>query len=74
MKLQSFTTEVESSMLKSLTVIPSEELLIAEFNGGAKYLYVGVPSQLVSDIMNAESQGKAFNKEIKNGGFNYHKI
>lgn len=75
MKLSAQVTEVDSSMLKSLTLLPTQNIMIAEFNNSTKYLYVGVTQPMYDEVINAESVGKAFNKLVK-GGIDclYHKI
>jgi len=72
-KLLAFKTEVESSNLKALEIIPTEKLMIVEFLNGTKYLYTNVEELDYDTIVQAESVGKAFNA-FKKLGNDYHKI
>ena len=72
-KLLAFKTEVESSNLKALEIIPTEKLMIVEFLNGTKYLYTNVDELDYDTIVQAESVGKAFNT-FKKLGNDYHKV
>tara|TARA_Y100001973_G_C5094634_1_gene279374 strand:+ start:107 stop:322 length:216 start_codon:yes stop_codon:yes gene_type:complete len=61
-------TRVESSLLKGLGYDAATSTLEVEFHNGSVYVYEGVPQTVYSDIMGAESVGKAFNQLVKREG------
>ena len=58
-------TPVTSSNVASVGYDINAQLLEVEFNNGAIYRYEKVPPQVHSDLMHAESIGKALNATIK---------
>ena len=62
-------TLVESSNIAGFNFVPYESadegVLIVKFNNGTYYRYAGVPSQVATDLFEAESVGRYFNKNIK---------
>lgn len=66
---------VTSSMLAALGYNPSTEDMVAQFHSGNKlFKYLGVPSGVFVSVITSPSQGKAFDKFVKKGGFNYTEI
>lgn len=65
---------VESSNLSLIGYDPEEETLEVTFHNKASYRYFHVPSKLVSDLLNADSIGSFFYKNIVKGQFKYEKI
>ncbi len=64
-----YKAEVESSFIASVEYIQSEECgqtLIVKMTNGRCYYYGGVPTEVVGDLLTAESIGKAYNATIKN--------
>lgn len=64
-----FVAEVESSFIKELRFIQSDDCgttLEVVMNGGRRYFYGNVPSEIVGQVVTADSIGKAYNKYIKN--------
>lgn len=47
--------------------------LIIKFNNGSVYSYEDVPLKIYKDLINAESHGKFFNKNIRMS-YPYHKV
>jgi hypothetical protein len=60
-------TEVESSNIAQIGYMAEDELLEIMFHSNEKYWYVGVPSDVVDNLLTAESVGKYFNAHIKKG-------
>lgn len=59
-------TYVESSHIQSIGYDPDNAILEIEFKkNGAIYQYYDVPQYEYDELMNAESKGKYFNKNIK---------
>ena len=50
------------------------KILEIEFSSSEVYDYFDVPKKLFVGLLNAESAGKFFNKEIKQAGFRFQKI
>lgn len=65
---------VKSSNLKSVGHEKEANELHVEFHGGSVFAYDGVSAELHERLMKAESIGKFFHKEIKNGGFKFRQI
>ncbi len=57
---------IESSMLQSIGYDGNSSTLELEFNSGAVWQYFDFPESLWYEFEAAESQGKFFNREIKN--------
>lgn len=57
---------VSSSNIKSIGYNESKKLLGIEFNNGSIYEYYNLPEESYFSLMGATSQGKYFNKYIKN--------
>ena len=51
-------TPVSSSNVASIGYDPDQMILEVEFNNGAVYNYIDVPTQIFTDFLNAASKGK----------------
>jgi hypothetical protein len=60
---------VTSSALSSVGFDGREGVLEVEFRTGRVYRYVGVPSRKHAELMEAESLGQYFGREIRNAGY-----
>jgi len=67
-------TPVKSSNLASVGYESSSSTLEIEFHGGGIYQYDGVPQEIYDGLLSADSKGKYFHRNIKNGGYPYTKI
>ena len=56
---------VESTSLKSIGYLENELRLEVEFTGGKVYDYFGLPLNIHTALMNAESKGAFFNDIVK---------
>jgi hypothetical protein len=56
---------VDSSMIKAIGHDPETSNLHVEFHGGAKYIYLGVPPEKHTALMQSESIGRHFNQNIR---------
>lgn len=63
-----------SSNLESVGYDKSANDLIVQFKGGGKYKYLGVPNIIYEGFMKADSKGKYFAQNIKNGGYQFQKV
>ena len=59
-------TLITSSNVKAVEYDEENEILTVEFNRGDVYSYIGVPQQVVDDLMEAESKGRFLNQNIMN--------
>lgn len=57
---------VVSSNIKSIGYDESSTILEIEFLNSRLYQYFNVPIEIYDELMNADSQGKYFNANIKN--------
>lgn len=64
----------KSSNLESAAYNVDTKELIMKFLNGSFYSYENVPLNIVEGIATADSSGKYFYKEIKQGGFSYKKL
>ena len=64
---------VISSSISSIGYDESTQTLEIEFSDGAIYQYLGVIPKIYKEIMDADSSGKYFHKNIKNI-YNYSKV
>jgi hypothetical protein len=55
---------IESSQISKVGY--SSGVLLIEFIGGSKYIYVGVDRYTYNALMSSESKGSFFSKNIKN--------
>jgi KTSC domain len=58
-------TPVDSSNLAQIGYDQEAQELYVEFISGSTYVYSGVPESTAQEIMNADSKGSYFNREIK---------
>ncbi|WP_136687483.1 KTSC domain-containing protein [Halorhabdus amylolytica] len=56
---------VSSSNLSSVGYDETNQVLEIEFNGGRVYQYFDVPKRIHQELMNANSHGKYFHRNIK---------
>jgi hypothetical protein len=58
-------TKVESTTLRSAGYEAAREILELEFAAGDVYQYLEVPASVYRSLMQAESKGTYFNREIR---------
>lgn len=63
----------KSSRILKMSYIKSKKLLNITFNSGAIYEYYDVPMEVTDGIIQADSLGKYFDKNIK-GIYNYRRV
>ena len=63
----------KSSRILKMSYIKSKKLLTITFNSGAIYEYYDVPMEVTDGIIQANSLGKYFDKNIK-GIYNYRRV
>ena len=63
----------KSSRILKMSYIKSKKLLTITFNSGAIYEYYDVPMEVTDGIIQADSLGKYFDKNIK-GIYNYRRL
>lgn len=63
----------KSSRILKMSYIKSKKLLTINFNSGATYEYYDVPMEVIDGIIQADSLGKYFDKNIK-GIYNYRRV
>lgn len=56
---------IESSMIRSIGFDTESSTLEIEFNSGAVWQYFDFPESLWYEFENTDSQGKFFNREVK---------
>jgi hypothetical protein len=61
---------VQSTTLKAVAYDDCHNLLELQFQDGAVYHYFGVPAQTHQQLLDADSKGGYFNREIR-GRFQY---
>jgi hypothetical protein len=57
---------VESSTLAWVSYLPEQGILEVEFCSREIYRYLGVPPQIYSELLAADSKGRYFNASIRN--------
>lgn len=65
---------VESSNLASIGYDAANEILEVEFNHGGVYQYQDVPENVYDGLMNADSHGQYFDRNIKKAGYEFQKM
>lgn len=63
----------KSSRILKMSYIKSKKLLTITFNNGSIYEYYDVPMEVTDGIIQADSLGKYFDKNIK-GIYNYRRV
>jgi len=58
---------VDSTTMRSVGYEAKNRILEIEFDSGAVYQYLGVPARVYEELMRAESKGRYFNYEIRDG-------
>lgn len=64
---------VSSSQIAEVGFDPAKELLEIQFTRGGVYQYSGVPAEVHRELMEADSVGSYFSKQIK-GQYPYSKL
>jgi hypothetical protein len=65
---------VESSNLASIGYDAVNKILEIEFNHGGIYQYFDVPENVYAELMNANSHGQYFDRNIKKAGYECQKM
>lgn len=65
---------VESSNLASVGYDEKNEILEIEFNNGGVYQYFDVPEHIYEELMNADSHGQYFDRNVKKAGYKFRKM
>lgn len=65
---------VTSSVLTSVGYDGQRRILALEFHGGRLYQYHDVPPETHTALMQAESHGSYFGREIRNAGFRCERL
>lgn len=65
---------VESSNINSIGYDAANEILEIEFNHGGVYQYSDVPKNVYEELINADSHGSFFDRNIKKAGYRFVKI
>ena len=66
---------MQSSNLAGVSYDQSNEILYAQFANGSVYRYHGVDADAVLSVLfDPDSQGRAFNANIKSGPYPYEKV
>ena len=61
-----YPTPLESTLLASVSYDPRRRLLDVEFRSGARYRYFHVPAAAYQGLLQADSKGSYFNRDIRN--------
>lgn len=56
---------LDSSAIKSFSMIKATEILTITFTSGGQYDYPNVPIDIIREWLEADSKGKFYNKEIR---------
>lgn len=64
--------KVDSSNIEAIGYDSVNEILHVTFSRNAHYIYKGVPKNVFSDVMTADSHGKYLNSNVK-GTYQYEK-
>jgi hypothetical protein len=56
---------VDSTSIEAVGYVEEERALIIQFVGGRQYRYEGVPPEVHHELIQADSKGSYFNREIK---------
>lgn len=65
---------VESSNLASIGYDAENKILEIEFNHGGIYQYFDVPENVYEELMDADSHGQYFDRNIKKAGYEFQKM
>ena len=64
---------LESTLLAWASYDPLRSRLEIQFRSGERYLYLGVPPACFQQLLQADSKGQYFNRNIRNH-FSYHHL
>jgi hypothetical protein len=64
----------DSENIKIISYSYDSNVLLVSFNTGAEYRYYKVPVDVWSDVVSAQSIGRAFNKFVSRRDFSYEKL
>ena len=64
--------KVDSSNILAIGYSEKDRELVIDFKGGTTYFYGGVDKGTYEELLNAESKGKYFHKNIK-GNYEFNK-
>jgi hypothetical protein len=67
-------TPVDSSAIAAIGYEPREEVLEIEFTSGAVYRYLDVPYAVYSELIEAESHGRAFAQLVRYRWYVYWRV
>ena len=65
---------VESSNLASVGNDAENQILEVQFKHGGVYQYFDVPENVYEELMNADSHGQYFDRNIKKAGYEFQKM
>jgi hypothetical protein len=65
---------VESSNIASIGYDAENEILEIEFNHDLIYQYFDVPENVYDELINANSHGQYFDRNIKKAGYQFQKM
>ncbi|HLY26913.1 MAG TPA: KTSC domain-containing protein [Aggregatilineales bacterium] len=65
---------ITSSNLAAIGYDPHTKTLEVEFKNGMIYQYDRVPVDIYAELMNADSHGSYFARNVKNAGFAFKRI
>jgi hypothetical protein len=65
---------VESSNIAAIGYDDEEQALFIEFNSGSTYKYIDVPFAMYEAFMDADSKGRFFHSNIRQGGYAYERL
>jgi hypothetical protein len=71
---QNISVDIDSTNLKHASYDTSLKILTITFKNGGIYEYYEFPWDEFTKFRLAESQGKFFSREIKNGSYKYKKV
>ena len=65
---------VSSKAMRSVGYDESQKVLTVEFPNGSVYEYQGVPAEIHSGLMRAQSHGQYFQRHVRNAGYTTNRI
>ncbi len=66
--------ELTSASLKAVAYNRLLNELMVEFNNGSVYKYSGVPEEVYTNIIAAESAGRSFHTLVRRGGYSFTQV
>lgn len=69
----SFSAAVNSSTVKGMTYSEDAKALVVVFHSGLSYMYTGVPKEVATSLLSAESVGNYLSSKTK-GRYPYLKV